>query len=137
MQNQPKSVETSPNRSPTPRVGSKSQKDDFDNTRSAHRTNIHQNMMDVSQNEDITMKSSIKTPSLMDSEQQTVLLDRNLSPYERVKEQIESTLNVILDNDEYFKSESPDHLTSILIDRIHTKPGLMSQILELKAFSSL
>ena len=137
MQNQPKTVKTSQNRIPTPRVESKSQKDDFDYTRSTHQANTHQNMMNTLQNEDIAAESSIKTPSFTNFEQQLALLEHNLSPYERIKEQIESALNTILDNDEYFKFNSPDHLTSILIDRIHTEPGLMGKTLELKVFSAL
>ena len=137
MQMQPKIVKTSQNRSLTPRVGSKSQKDDFDYTRSNHQTNTHQDMMDVHQNEDIAVKSSIETPSLMDFQQQTAFSELDLSSYERVQDQIESTLNSILGKDKYFKFNSPDHLKSILIDRTYARSGLMSQILELKAFQPL
>ena len=92
MQNQPKTVKTSQNRSPTPRVGSKSQKDDFDYTRSTRQSNTHQNMMNVPQNEDSTIKSSIKTPSFIKLEQQIISLEQNLNSFEQVQEQIERSL---------------------------------------------
>ena len=74
MQNQPKTVKTSKRRNPTTRVGLKSLKDDFDNTHSTHQPNIHQNMMNAHQNEDIAAKSSVKTPSFMNFEQQIDIL---------------------------------------------------------------
>ena len=137
MQNQSKTVKSSQNRSPTTRVGLKSLKDDFDNTRSTHQPNIHQSMMNTLQNEDTAMKSSFNTPSFMNFEQRIPFSEHNLSSYERVEEQLESTLNAILGKDVYFKSNINSYLPSILINRIYTKPELMDQILELKASSTL
>ena len=134
MQNQSKTIKSSQNRSLASIVESKSQKDDFDNTRSIHQTNIHQYVINAPQNEDIAAKSSIKTHSFMKFEQQTTFSEHNLSTYERIQEQLESTLNAILGKHEYFKTNSPGYLTSILVDRIHARPGLVSQIFELKSF---
>ena len=133
MQNQPKTVKTFKRRNPATRVGLKSLKDDLGTTYSTHQANVHQNMMNSPQNEDIAAKSSFKTPSNTNFEQQIPLLEHNISSYERVQEQLESTLNGVLSKDKFFKSSSSDYLTSILVDRIHVGPGLMSQILELKA----
>ena len=137
MQNQSKTIKSSQNRSLGSIVKSKSQKDDFDNTRSTHQTNIHQYVMDTPQNEDNVAKLSIKTHSFMNFEQQITLSEHNLSSSERIQEQLKSTLNAILDKDEYFKSNSPGSLTSILVDRIHARPGFMSQVFELKASNTL
>ena len=137
MQNQQKPVKTSKHRSLASIVKSKSQKDDFDNARSTHESNIHQSTMNEPQNEDIAVKSSIKTPSFMKFEQQTAFSEHNLKSYERVQEQIESILNAILGKDEYFNSSSSGYLTSILVDRIHSRPGIVSQMLELKASNTL
>ena len=95
MQNQPKTVKTSKRRSPTTRVGLKSLKDDLDNTSTVYQTDIHQNMMNAPQNEDIAAKSSIKIHSFMNFEQQTTFSEHNLSSSERIQEQLQSTLNAI------------------------------------------
>ena len=137
MQNPPKTVKTSKHRNLTTRVGLKSQKDDFDNTRSTHQTNIHQNMMNAPQNEDIVVKSSVKVLSFKNFEQQTTFSDHKFSSYERVEEQLERTLNAILGKDECFKSSSSGYLTPILVARIHTKSELMSEILDIKASKTL
>ena len=137
MQNQSKTVKSSQNRSPTTRVGLKSLKDDFDNTRSTHQPNIHQSMMNTLQNEDTAMKSSFNTPSFMNFEQQIASSENKFSSYESVQKQLESTLNAVLDKDVYFKSNIHSYLTSIIVERIHTRPRLMSQMLELKASHAL
>ena len=137
MQNQPKTVETSKHRNLTTRVGLKSQKEDFDNTRTNHQTNIHQNMMNARQNGDIAAKFSIKTPSFMKCKQKSAFSEHDLSSSERIEEQLENTLNAILGKNECFNSNSSGYLTPILVDRIHARPGLKSQILELKAFNRL
>ena len=137
MQNQPKTVKTSKRRSPTTRVGLKSIKDDFGNTHTIHQDIIHQNMMNAPQNEDIAVKSSTKTRTFMNFEQQATFSEIKFSSYEKVQEQLESTLNAVLAKDECFKSNSPGYLASILVDRIHARPGFMSQIFELKASNTL
>ena len=139
MQNQPKKVKTSKHRSPTTTTKSKSHKDDFDNTRSTHQTNIRGNMIEVPHSEDSVrvMKTSIKKSSFTDFEQRITFLERNLSSYERVQEKVERNLNNILGNDKYFGSNSSDHLKSILIDTDHTKFTITSQLLESKAFTTL
>ena len=108
MQNQPKTVKTSKRRNLITRVGLKSLKNDFDNTRSTHQPNIHQNMMDAPQNEDIAVKSLVQSPSFTNFKQQITLSEQNLSSYERAQEQLESTLNVVLKKDKHFKSNRPD-----------------------------
>ena len=137
MQNQPKTAKSFRHRNPTTRVGSRSLKDDLDNTHSTHQTNIHQNMMDAPQNEDRAMKSSIKASSFTNFKQQTILSEQNLNPFERVQEQIEDTLNNILGKDKHFESSSYNHPKSILIDKDSSRSGLMGQILQLKAANRL
>ena len=137
MQNQSKTIKSSQNRSLASIVESKSQKDDFDNTRSTHQTNIHQNMMNTPQNEDIAVKSSIKTSTFTNFEQQATFSEHEFSSYERIQGQLESTWKAMLDKDEYLKPNNSGHLAPILVDRIHARPGLVSQIFELKTSNTL